>query len=150
MKRTMHSITREALAAYPKASRTSWILQWPGQLVLNGSQVGLVAALSYVKYYIVHYTYMCSCGCIKTMWCRCIRCCRSQPECISKSVLAKGCCCSSRHALLLLSLLPGVLDSRGHGCHPEWRRQGLVSVCTQVSSSSTLHFQQMHYLDCMF
>jgi hypothetical protein len=45
MKRTMHSITREALVAYPKASRTSWILQWPGQLVLNGSQVGLDAAM---------------------------------------------------------------------------------------------------------
>ncbi|KAF6266164.1 dynein heavy chain 9 [Scenedesmus sp. NREL 46B-D3] len=39
MKRTMHSIMREALAAHPKAPRTSWILQWPGQLVLNGSQV---------------------------------------------------------------------------------------------------------------
>jgi dynein heavy chain len=52
MKRTMHSITREALAAYPKASRTSWILQWPGQLVLNGSQVWLVAAVSNTFRYI--------------------------------------------------------------------------------------------------
>lgn len=41
MKRTMHSIAREALAAYPKAARTQWILQWPGQLVLNCSQVSL-------------------------------------------------------------------------------------------------------------
>eukprot|EP00878_Enallax_costatus_P013463 GHUV01014078.1.p1 GENE.GHUV01014078.1~~GHUV01014078.1.p1 ORF type:complete len:1340 (+),score=424.03 GHUV01014078.1:252-4271(+) len=39
IKRTMHSITREALTAYPKTARTTWILQWPGQLVLNGSQV---------------------------------------------------------------------------------------------------------------
>jgi hypothetical protein len=44
MKRTTHSITREALTAYPKAARTSWILQWPGQLVLNGSQVWPTAA----------------------------------------------------------------------------------------------------------
>lgn len=39
IKRTMHSIAREALTAYPKTARTTWILQWPGQLVLNGSQV---------------------------------------------------------------------------------------------------------------
>jgi dynein heavy chain len=48
MKRTMHSITREALAAYPKAPRTSWILQWPGQLVLNGSQVRRTAAAQHM------------------------------------------------------------------------------------------------------
>eukprot|EP00775_Hariotina_reticulata_P006671 gene6671-6895_t len=39
IKRTMHSIAREALAAYAKSARSSWILQWPGQLVLNCSQV---------------------------------------------------------------------------------------------------------------
>jgi len=41
IKRTMHSIAREALAAYAKSSRSSWILQWPGQLVLNCSQVSM-------------------------------------------------------------------------------------------------------------
>lgn len=38
MKRAMHNLTGEALTAYPKSPRTSWILQWPSQLVLNGSQ----------------------------------------------------------------------------------------------------------------
>jgi hypothetical protein len=41
MKRAVHSLAKEALTAYPKSPRTSWILQWPSQLVLNCSQVGL-------------------------------------------------------------------------------------------------------------
>lgn len=40
MKCAVHSLAREALTAYPKSPRTSWILQWPSQLVLNCSQVG--------------------------------------------------------------------------------------------------------------
>lgn len=40
MKRAVHSLAKEALTAYPKGPRTSWILQWPSQLVLNCSQVG--------------------------------------------------------------------------------------------------------------
>ena len=39
IKRTLHKITGEALAAYARTTRSAWILQWPGQLVLNGSQV---------------------------------------------------------------------------------------------------------------
>jgi dynein heavy chain len=38
MKRAVHGLSKEALMAYPKNSRTSWILQWPSQLVLNCSQ----------------------------------------------------------------------------------------------------------------
>lgn len=39
MKRAMHLITRDALLAYAKSPRTSWILAWPGQAVLTSSQV---------------------------------------------------------------------------------------------------------------
>lgn len=38
MKRAVHTLVREALTAYPRSARTDWILQWPGQLVLNCSQ----------------------------------------------------------------------------------------------------------------
>lgn len=38
MKRAVHGLAKEALMAYPKNARTSWILQWPSQLVLNCSQ----------------------------------------------------------------------------------------------------------------
>lgn len=41
MKRAVHSLAREALTAYPKGPRSSWILQWPSQLVLNCSQASL-------------------------------------------------------------------------------------------------------------
>ncbi len=39
IKRTLHSLARDALMAYAQGPRSSWILQWPGQLVLNCSQV---------------------------------------------------------------------------------------------------------------
>lgn len=39
MRRTLHKTTGEALEAYPKGERSRWILEWPGQLVLNCSQV---------------------------------------------------------------------------------------------------------------
>lgn len=41
MKRAVHGLAKEALTAYPKSARTSWILDWPGQLVLNCSQASL-------------------------------------------------------------------------------------------------------------
>ncbi|KAK9812825.1 hypothetical protein WJX72_004356 [[Myrmecia] bisecta] len=39
IKRTLHKLAGEALAAYATTERSTWILQWPGQLVLNCSQV---------------------------------------------------------------------------------------------------------------
>lgn len=39
LKQALHSITRESLAAYVTTPRHQWILQWPGQTVLAGSQV---------------------------------------------------------------------------------------------------------------
>lgn len=38
MKRAIHTLAKEAIVAYAKANRTSWMLQWPGQLVLSCSQ----------------------------------------------------------------------------------------------------------------
>lgn len=39
IRRTLHRIAGEALEAYVGADRARWILDWPGQLVLNCSQV---------------------------------------------------------------------------------------------------------------
>lgn len=39
MKQTLHRIAGESLTAYAQRERAQWILQWPGQLVLNCSQV---------------------------------------------------------------------------------------------------------------
>lgn len=41
MKRTLHKLSGEALEAYSHTERVRWILEWPGQLVLNCSQVCL-------------------------------------------------------------------------------------------------------------
>ncbi len=40
IRRTLHKVAGEALAAYAKTDRSKWILEWPGQIVLNCSQVG--------------------------------------------------------------------------------------------------------------
>jgi dynein heavy chain len=39
MKRTLHKTAGNALQAYAQGERSKWILEWPGQLVLNCSQV---------------------------------------------------------------------------------------------------------------
>jgi hypothetical protein len=39
MKRTLHKIAEESLEAYARSERSQWILQWPGQIVLNCSQI---------------------------------------------------------------------------------------------------------------
>jgi dynein heavy chain, axonemal len=39
MKRTLHKLAGDALKSYAQSERSRWILQWPGQLVLNCSQV---------------------------------------------------------------------------------------------------------------
>ena len=41
MRRTLHKLAGQALAAYAVTDRSKWILEWPGQLVLNCSQVQL-------------------------------------------------------------------------------------------------------------
>ncbi len=40
IRRTVHKLAEEALTAYTVTERSKWILEWPGQLVLNCSQVG--------------------------------------------------------------------------------------------------------------
>lgn len=40
IRRTLHKLAGQALAAYATTQRSKWILEWPGQLVLNCSQVG--------------------------------------------------------------------------------------------------------------
>lgn len=39
IRRTLHKLAGQALAAYATTQRSKWILEWPGQLVLNCSQV---------------------------------------------------------------------------------------------------------------
>ncbi|KXZ48211.1 DHC-9 protein [Gonium pectorale] len=39
IRRTLHKVAGDALEAYAKAERSRWILEWPGQIVLNCSQV---------------------------------------------------------------------------------------------------------------
>lgn len=39
IRRTLHKVAGDALEAYPRNERSKWILEWPGQLVLNCSQV---------------------------------------------------------------------------------------------------------------
>ncbi|MEW5299252.1 MAG: hypothetical protein WDW36_002285 [Sanguina aurantia] len=39
IRRTLHQVAGAALEAYAREQRSSWILHWPGQLVLNCSQV---------------------------------------------------------------------------------------------------------------
>ncbi|GMH33280.1 hypothetical protein BSKO_01114 [Bryopsis sp. KO-2023] len=39
MKRTLHKMAGESLEAYAQNERSRWLLEWPGQLVLNISQV---------------------------------------------------------------------------------------------------------------
>ena len=38
IRRTLHKLAGQALAAYATTQRSKWILEWPGQLVLNCSQ----------------------------------------------------------------------------------------------------------------
>ena len=44
IRRTVHKLAEEALTAYTVTERSKWILEWPGQLVLNCSQVGASVA----------------------------------------------------------------------------------------------------------
>ena len=44
IRRTLHKLAGQALAAYATTQRSKWILEWPGQLVLNCSQVSLTAS----------------------------------------------------------------------------------------------------------
>ena len=44
IRRTVHKLAEEALTAYAVTERSKWILEWPGQLVLNCSQVVLQSA----------------------------------------------------------------------------------------------------------
>jgi dynein heavy chain len=44
IKQSLHSLARESLTAYAKTARSTWILQWPGQLVLNCSQASPAAS----------------------------------------------------------------------------------------------------------
>lgn len=39
MKQTLHKLAGESLLAYTQTERSRWLLEWPGQLVLNISQV---------------------------------------------------------------------------------------------------------------
>ncbi|GFR45764.1 hypothetical protein Agub_g7181 [Astrephomene gubernaculifera] len=39
IRRTLHKIAGDALEAYARTERSRWILEWPGQIVLNCSQV---------------------------------------------------------------------------------------------------------------
>jgi dynein heavy chain, axonemal len=39
MKCTLHKVAGDALRSYAQSERSKWILEWPGQLVLNCSQV---------------------------------------------------------------------------------------------------------------
>ena len=39
MRAALHKIAGDAIDAYPQTERSKWILEWPGQLVLNCSQV---------------------------------------------------------------------------------------------------------------
>lgn len=39
IKRTLHKTAGDALQSYAQSERSKWILEWPGQLVLNCSQV---------------------------------------------------------------------------------------------------------------
>ena len=39
IRRTLHKLAGQALAAYAVTQRSKWILEWPGQLVLSCSQV---------------------------------------------------------------------------------------------------------------
>jgi dynein heavy chain, axonemal len=39
IKQTLHQVAGSALEAYATKPRSEWLLEWPGQLVLNCSQV---------------------------------------------------------------------------------------------------------------
>lgn len=48
IRRTLHKVAGDALEGYAKTERSRWILEWPGQMVLNCSQVrGGLATLCY-------------------------------------------------------------------------------------------------------
>ena len=53
IRRTLHKLAGLALAAYATTQRSKWILEWPGQLVLNCSQV--CPALVWSPYCACHY-----------------------------------------------------------------------------------------------
>ena len=39
IRRTLHKVAGDSLEAYARSERSRWILEWPGQIVLNCSQV---------------------------------------------------------------------------------------------------------------
>ena len=39
MKRSVRQQLKDSIEEYPKVDRTAWVKNWPGQCVLNGSQV---------------------------------------------------------------------------------------------------------------
>lgn len=48
MRRTLHKVAGEALNSYAASERSQWILEWPGQLVLNCSQVYWTREVSFI------------------------------------------------------------------------------------------------------
>jgi len=39
MKKSLHTITKEAVETYQKTDRSKWVLKWPGQVCLAASQI---------------------------------------------------------------------------------------------------------------
>ena len=50
MKKSIKEVIREAVASYPSKPRSQWVLDWPGQAVLTGSQMYLYDVSESMRY----------------------------------------------------------------------------------------------------
>lgn len=51
MKKSVKEVIREAVSAYHSVPRSQWVLDWPGQAVLTGSQMNLLLIIMIINYY---------------------------------------------------------------------------------------------------
>lgn len=50
MKRSLREVMGESVDAYPKTPRKSWVLNWPGQVVIAASTIYWTAEVTKVSY----------------------------------------------------------------------------------------------------